>query len=328
MKKLVFVLAFCVSLLRGQDTFSIVALDTVTGEIGSAGASCINALSIPGGCVVISHIQPGRGAVHTQAQYLAANKTYGASLLASGKLPAEILDSLIAYDATQNPAVRQYGVVVLDNGVPHASAYTGAGCMDYKNHLVGRHYAIQGNILSGQAILDSMETRFLRTEGDLACKLMEALEGAKVPGADARCLSRNSSSLSAFLRVARPTNTLGGYRYDLNVPYGPNGFEPIDSLRTLFTQAGGCLATKHVEDDARQYSVFFNSTLQTLIIQGGPSGIGEIRLFSPLGQSMEAIEIPIPGEVSLGHLPVGVWYYQIIREGTVVFQGKTNILNR
>ena len=92
--------------------------------------------------------------------------------------------------------------------------------MDYKNHIVGPNYAIQGNILSGQAILDSMEARFLATPGPLADKLMAALQGANVPGADTRCLANGTSSLSAFLRVAKPNDLPGAFYLDLNGPCG------------------------------------------------------------------------------------------------------------
>ncbi len=51
-----------------------------------------------------------------------------------------------------------------------------------------------------------MEYRFLNTEGSLAEKLMSALQGAKVPGADTRCLNEGTSSLSAFVRVAKPND--------------------------------------------------------------------------------------------------------------------------
>ncbi len=311
MKSLTTSLLLLISCLFGQDTFSIVAIDPTTGEVGSAGASCINALSIPGGCVVISHILPGRGAIHTQAQYLAANKTYGASLLASGKLPQEILDSLITYDAGNNSTVRQYGVVVWDNNQPYANGFTGVNCMDYKNHVVGRNYAIQGNILLNQGILDSMEARFLRTEGDLACKLMEALEGAKVPGADTRCMSRGTSSLSAFLRVARPTDTLGGFAYDLNVPYGPNGFEPIDSLRTLFTQAGGCIPTQNKKDVLPKTQVVVIQTGSELVFSGYHPEEALLKLYSTSGEEIWRSACTFPGKLPIPKHGAGTWIYRI-----------------
>ncbi|HEY6171009.1 MAG TPA: DUF1028 domain-containing protein, partial [Candidatus Kapabacteria bacterium] len=131
--------------------------------------------------------------------------------------------------------VRQYGVVDLDaSGTPRTSAYTGVDCFDYKNHIRGRNYAIQGNILLGQAILDSMEARFLRTEGSLADKLMACLQGANVPGADTRCLGDGLSSKSSFLRVSRWEDPDKTYKLNLTVGKTKTGRDPIDSLQTLY----------------------------------------------------------------------------------------------
>jgi hypothetical protein len=83
-----------------------------------------------------------------------------------------------------------------------------------------------------------MKARFLNTPGMLALKLMAALQGAKVVGADTRCASYNTSSSSAFIRVAKSTDPQGGpYWLDLNVRI-PNinlqNHDPIDSLQVLF----------------------------------------------------------------------------------------------
>ena len=162
-------------------------MDTVTGEIGSAGASCVYIASQ--GVMILSYVSPGVGAVHAQAYYLAANKAYAISLMSQGVPPSDIIDSLVANDAQGNPTIRQYGIVDFREGVPSSAAYTGENCDDYKNHIVGPNYSIQGNILLGQQILDSMEARFLAAEGELVCRLMEALKVATVPGADTRCMA-------------------------------------------------------------------------------------------------------------------------------------------
>lgn len=213
-------------------TFSICAVDTVTGEVGSAGASCVN------GSIMLSDVHPNQGVVHTQASYLAANQNYARTLMDRGLPPQTIIDSVVAHDAQGNPAPRQYGVVTLAGAMKRAG-YTGSGCTNYKNHILGPTYAIQGNILLGQQILDSMQARFNRTNGDLACKLMAALQGAKVPGADTRCASNNTSTLSAFIRVARRTDG-ANYYIDINVPSTPARREPIDSLQKLFDAVHTC----------------------------------------------------------------------------------------
>jgi uncharacterized Ntn-hydrolase superfamily protein len=244
-----------VSLIFSQDTFSICAIDTITGEIGSAGASCIGAPQIPQGCYILSDVLPGTGVIHTQAYYTSANQNYAHQLMEMGLAPQQIIDSLVANDIQNNPTIRQYGIVDLYEGSTRCAAYTGTNCDDYKNHIIGPNYTIQGNILLGQQILDSMETRFLNTEGELACKLMAALQGAKVIGADTRCLDDGVSSLSAFLRVAQPDDQVNNLYLDLNVPSTPDGIDPIDSLQTLVDEWGGCF-----------YSSIENNAAQNLVI--------------------------------------------------------------
>jgi len=224
---LIFAFLFINNNSLSQDTFSIVAVDPVTGQVGSAGASCI------AGSIIISDVHPGVGVIHTQSYWNAANQNYARTLMNMGLSPQQIIDSLIMHDAQGNPSIRQYGIVdLVDSG--RSAAFTGSNCFNYKNHITGPTYSIQGNILLGQQILDSMEARFLNTPGTLADKLMAALQGAKVPGADTRCLSNGTSSLSAFIRVARLQDTSGILYLDLNVNNTPAGVEPIDSLQILY----------------------------------------------------------------------------------------------
>lgn len=236
MKRSIFLLLLLLSLAgRSQDTFSIVAVDTLTGEIGSAGASCIDDSQIEGGAIIISDVIPGRGAIHTQSYWNSTNQQNAHNRMMEGMSPAEIIQWLATHDAQNNPAVRQYGIVDFDPaGHARSAGYTGTNCLNYKNHIEGPNYCIQGNILLGQMILDSIESRFLNTEGTFAQKMMAALQGANVVGADTRCTNNGTSSLSAFIRVARPGDTTGSFYCDLNVPEVPEGMEPIDSLQTLF----------------------------------------------------------------------------------------------
>jgi uncharacterized Ntn-hydrolase superfamily protein len=226
---------FLFSSASAQDTFSIVAIDTVTKEIGSAGATCLTEQAGFPGAIFISDIIGGHGAIHTQSYGLVENQLAARERMLAGDSPEEIIVWLIENDYTGYPESRQYGIVDLDaNGSPRTAAYTGEECMDYKNHIIGRNYAIQGNILLGQQILDSMEARFLRTNGTLADKLMGCLQGANVPGADSRCLSDGLSSKSSFLRVSRWEDPDKTYKLNLNVPKTVGGRDPIDSLQTLF----------------------------------------------------------------------------------------------
>ena len=244
-------------------------MDKTTGEVGSAGGSCI------AGSIIISDIHPGVGAIHTQSYYLQANQNYASTLMDQGYSPAEIIQLLEENDVQNNPSIRQYGIVDLLAGnnygmlyeyecdgiegaiwqgipdsdelaecvdpiTPRSTSFTGNNCSDWKGHINGINYAIQGNILLSEDILLGIEEGFINTNGSLDQKLMAALQGAKVPGADTRCLDEGISTLSAFIRVAKFNNE-NDYYMDLNVnsvtPYYNNTgiwIDPVDTLQTLF----------------------------------------------------------------------------------------------
>ena len=215
-------------------TFSIVAVDPETGEVGSAGGSCI------AGSIIISDLHISQGVIHTQSYYHPTNQNNASNYMNQGYSPQEIIDYLIANDVANNPGIRQYGVVDLENNGRSAS-FTGEACSDWKGHLNGTTYAIQGNILLGPEVLHQMEENFLNINGPLSHKLMAALQGAKIPGADTRCLDEGISTLSSFIRVAKPEDSANDFYLDLNVNsvipyYTQTGvwLEPIDSLQTMF----------------------------------------------------------------------------------------------
>ena len=228
MNKIIYILF--ISLVYCEDTFSIVAVDPLTYEVGSAGASCI------AGSIIISDIHPGLGAIHTQSYWTGTNQNYASSLMEAGYSPNEIIESLIHNDSGNNSSIRQYGIVdLIDEG--RTAAFTGGNCSDYKGHIIGDTYSIQGNILLSSEILENMEQEFLNTQGNLAQKLMASLQGANIPGADTRCLEDSLSSLSAFVRVAKHNESESNYYLDLNVnnvDFIPYHIDPIDSLQVLF----------------------------------------------------------------------------------------------
>ena len=79
-----------------------------------------------------------------------------------------------------------------------------------------------------------MEAGFNNTSGCLSDKLMAAMQGAKVIGADSRCTVEGTSSLSAFLRVAKPTDSPSALYIDLNIGATPTGIDPIDELQKSY----------------------------------------------------------------------------------------------
>lgn len=305
-----FLLLFSIfSIGNAQDTFSIVAVDSETGEIGAAGATCINNPSNIGGVILISGIIPGRGAINGQATICIphVNLNIGMSQLAQGASPQEILDFLFQNDACQfgNENNRQYGVVDFDSiGMPRAAAFTGNQALDYAGHRVGGNYAIQGNILLGPEILDSMEARFLNTEGPLAKRIMAAMQGANVPGADSRCLEDSVSSTTTFLRVAKPDDEPDDFYLEINIIEAPFGVEPIDLLQTEFDNWCDTALVNNVIDDSRdiQVSVYPNPTdgefyINVQNMEEGSSASfynlsGQIILESPIQQGVNKIELP------------------------------------
>ena len=96
------IVIFSTAQIFSQDTFSIVAVDTVTGEIGSAGASCVGPIGGVG-AFILSDVIEGIGAIHTQASYLAQNQQNAHNRMLEGLSPQQIIDWLVANDAQNNP---------------------------------------------------------------------------------------------------------------------------------------------------------------------------------------------------------------------------------
>lgn len=323
---------FLTTTTNAQDTFSIIAVDTVTGEIGGAGASCIDENAIPTGVLIINDIIPGRGGIHTQSYWNTVNQQNAHSRMLEGMSPQEIIDWLVANDVQNNPGIRQYGIVDTDeNGHPRSAAFTGVNCLNYKNHILGPNYAIQGNILLGQQILDSMEARFLSNQGTLAEKLMAALQGANVPGADTRCLNQGTSSLSAFVRVAKPDALPGEWWCDLLVPSTPYGVEPIDSLQVLFDfwfNWTGVEKKPFVQPNRAK--VFPNPAKDhfTLKIEkiAGVKKLA-IQVFASDGQLMdEKLYIDQPVTFECTRFPDGIYFYKITADGQTLDAGKITVV--
>ena len=264
------IILFSSSLIQSQDTFSIVAVDSITGEVGSAGASCVDLFNWPGySDHFLGELFPGVGAINTQAYYDPTNQANARNRMNQGDTPEEIITWLIENDVNSQPQLRQYGIVALVNGSPESAAHTGTQTDDYKNHILGPNYSMQGNILLGQVVLDSMESRFLNAEGNLACKLMAALQGAKMVGADTRCADNGTSSLFAFVKVAQPSDIFGSPSFLLSVrTHDDAGIEPIDSLQVLFDEVQDCFdpATSTFNNIKEKFRIYPNPCQNVLKI--------------------------------------------------------------
>lgn len=199
-------------------TFSIVAVDRELAEWGVAVQSRFIAVG-----AVVPWAEAKAGAVATQAL---ANVTYGPrglELLRHGARAAEVVAKLTGADPQK--ADRQLGVVDRHGG---AASFTGEKCLPFAGHRVGDGFAVQGNILFGEPVVEAMARTFETTPGDLPERLLAALSAGQREGGDRRGMQ------SAALLVVRAS---GGYSegndrwIDIRVDDHPS---PIEELQRVF----------------------------------------------------------------------------------------------
>ncbi|HET7293859.1 MAG TPA: DUF1028 domain-containing protein [Vicinamibacteria bacterium] len=199
-------------------TFSIVAADPEAGELGVAVASRFFSVGS-----VVPWAHAGVGAAATQAS---ANTSWGArglELLARGVSPGEAVTILTRGDEGRDR--RQFGLVAADGA---SATFTGPGCTAWAGGRSGPGYAVQGNILAGEAVVTAMEKGFLETRGQpLAQRLFAALEAGDARGGDSR--GRQSASL-LVVREKGGFNGFGDRAIDVRVDDHP---DPIRELGRL-----------------------------------------------------------------------------------------------
>jgi uncharacterized Ntn-hydrolase superfamily protein len=157
-------------------TFSIVAVDREAGEVGCAVQSKYFSVGS-----VVPWAQAGVGAVATQAAGVAVYGPRALEELARGAAPEAALDRVLAADAGRE--TRQLGIVTADG---RAAAFTGSECNEWAGHRLGAGYAVQGNILAGEAVVDAMAHAFEDTPGPLVERLVVSLEAGQAAGGDRR----------------------------------------------------------------------------------------------------------------------------------------------
>lgn len=175
-------------------TFSVVASDPETGEVGVAVASRFFSVGS-----VVPYADGAVGAVATQANADVSFGPRGLELLARGVTPEEIVSILLRNEPDDNG--RQFGIVSADG---KSSTYTGPGCLPWAGGRAGPNYAVQGNILTGEAVVIAMERAFLETKGSLADRMYAALLAGHAKGGDSR------GKQSAALIVRKPGTGYGG----------------------------------------------------------------------------------------------------------------------
>lgn len=221
-------LAFLGTSGRAWATWSIVAVDPKTREVGVAGASCTPYVS------GIAALVPGKGANVSQAMSNPLARNVAQTLLAKGQNPKEILRLITRSEF--DPTHQQYGIVALDFE-EDSSAYTGTQCDSIGGHFTGFGVSVQGNTLADQKIprvvLEAYEKAAKDPKMRLSDRLLIALEAGSALGGDRRCHAQTARS--AFLMVAKPEDTYSDLYLSLQVldvkEGGPN---PLKLLRVEY----------------------------------------------------------------------------------------------
>jgi uncharacterized Ntn-hydrolase superfamily protein len=232
--------------LRPVHTFSIVARDPVTGELGVAVQSHWFSVgsSVP-------WAEAGVGAVATQSFVDPSYGKLGLELMRTGKSAPDALKSLLAGDDGRD--VRQVAMIDAEGRV---AAHTGAKCIEAAGDHVGKNYSTQANLMANDRVWGAMSKAFETTRGDLAEKMLAALDAAQGVGGDIR--GRQSAAL--IVVTGKPTGRAWADRiFDLRVD---DSTEPLKELRRLVTlqraynhMNAGDLATEKKDNDGalREY---------------------------------------------------------------------------
>lgn len=157
-------------------TFSIVARDPATGEMGVAVQSHWFGVGR-----LVAWARAGVGAVATQAMVEVAYGPRGLALMAQGKSAPETLAELLAADGGRE--LRQVAMVDAQGRV---AAHTGARCIAEAGHIVGDAFSVQANMMLNDRVWPAMHQAYLQAKGDLAERLVCALEAAQDAGGDVR----------------------------------------------------------------------------------------------------------------------------------------------
>jgi len=200
-------------------TFSIVARDAVTGEIGVAVQSHWFSVG-----AIVPWAEAGVGAVATQSFVDPSYGKLGLDLMRMGKTAPEALKSLLAGDEGRD--VRQVAMIDAKGNV---DAWTGKNDIQAAGHIVGRNYSVQANLMANDKVWPAMSRAFETTKGDLADRMLAALDAAQSVGGDIR----GKQSAALIVVTGKPTGKPWADRvFDLRVD---DHAEPLKELRRLVT---------------------------------------------------------------------------------------------
>jgi uncharacterized Ntn-hydrolase superfamily protein len=205
--------------LRPVNTYSIVARDAATGAIGVAVQSHWFSVGSD-----VLWAEPGIGAVATQSFVEPSYGPLGLQLMRGGKSAAEALTELLAADEHAN--VRQVGMVDANGDVAN---HTGEKSIAEHCDIAGEAFTVQANLMWRPTVCAAMASAFAASSGDLAERLMVALEAAQAEGGDMR--GKQSAAL-LIVSGDRSQPPWGGRLFDLRVE---DATDPLVELRRLLT---------------------------------------------------------------------------------------------
>jgi uncharacterized Ntn-hydrolase superfamily protein len=198
-------------------TYSIVARDASTGELGVAVQSHYFSVG-----PIVPWAAPGVGAVATQSLVLVDYGPHGLELMRGGMTAQQALDSLLEADPQRE--VRQVAMVDARGGV---AVHTGKNCIPDAGHQAGDQYAVQANLMANPTVWPAMAAAYEKAQGDLAERMLQALEAGQKAGGDIR----GQQSAAILVVRAQPTGRpWKDWLYNLRVEDHP---EPVRELRRL-----------------------------------------------------------------------------------------------
>lgn len=205
---------------RPVSTYSIVARDPTTGELGVAVQSHWFSVG-----PIVAWAEAGVGAVATQSFVDPSYGKLGLDLMRAGRAAPDALKGLLAADS--GSAVRQVAMIDAQGRV---AAHTGERCVVAAGHLVGENFSVQANMMEKDTVWPAMAKAFRETKGDLAARMMAALEAAEAAGGDIR----GKQSAALVVVSGKPTGKAWVDRkFDLRVDDHPRPLEELERLLTL-----------------------------------------------------------------------------------------------
>lgn len=200
-------------------TFSIVARDSATGDIGVAVQSHYFSVG-----PIVPWAEPGIGAVATQSLVEVSYGPKGLELMRNGKSAEQALKELLGDDP--HPEVRQVAMVDARGEV---AAHTGPKCIPDAGDTTGNGYSVQANLMASDRVWPAMARAYERSKGDLPERLLAALEAGQAAGGDIR---GQQSAAIIIVKGKRSNKPWADRIMDLRVEDSP---KPIAELRRLVT---------------------------------------------------------------------------------------------